>query len=201
MSADLIVDVHEPEHLKRMADKVLSLDYDFLIVGDEKAYAIERKTPEDLFKSVVDGRLWNQLKVLSELENVIPILVVEGNLWRLLGEKKITTNGLLSILAGIAAYKVSIVSISSEQMLIRFLKLLKHKAGKKTTYKIPTVKKKDRTLKEEKRDMWLAIQGVGQKTAEKLAEFTFKDVINDLKLIKDLVSEKVLKHIGEVLST
>jgi ERCC4-type nuclease len=51
---------------------------DFLIQGIEKNLVIERKTLSDFLGSMKDGRLWEQLKALSNAEGYAPFLIIEG---------------------------------------------------------------------------------------------------------------------------
>ncbi|MEM5854181.1 MAG: ERCC4 domain-containing protein, partial [Candidatus Aenigmatarchaeota archaeon] len=89
----IVVDLHEPDELKQIADEIKDLGFDYLITGSERTYIIERKTLVDLVGSIrsrdskVKDRLFEQLLRIKNIENEMraegkeayAILVVEGN--------------------------------------------------------------------------------------------------------------------------
>ena len=83
----VIVDEREkgsevPKYLKRLG---LHIVYQLLPVGDyliSPKCAVERKTAEDFVKSIYDGRLFEQLRKLTD-EYETAILLVEGDLYSL----------------------------------------------------------------------------------------------------------------------
>ena len=75
-----------PKIYEGLTEAGIHVDVRSLDVGDywiptlkEKDLLIERKTAFDLIRSVRDRRLWDQLRLLSNLEDVIPIVLLEGS--------------------------------------------------------------------------------------------------------------------------
>ncbi len=91
----ILADIYEPDELKQIADDVEDLGFDYLVVGVEKTYVIERKSIVDLLGSIrgksgqdkVKNRFVEQLRRIilvcedlrKEGNDAIPILIVEGN--------------------------------------------------------------------------------------------------------------------------
>jgi ERCC4-type nuclease len=168
----IIVDVHEPDDLKALADEVRELPVDYIVVGSERKYIIERKEVMDLWSSVKDGRLWRQLLYLEkakEEENYIPILLVEGYLTKLLKfATSMTPIKLMGLQLAFSSFGVSVVQVKEGWSKL-FLKFLNKKAGQKRRYSRPNIPKPvERSIVEERIDMLRAVSGVGDKTAEAL---------------------------------
>ncbi|MEM0350993.1 MAG: ERCC4 domain-containing protein [Archaeoglobaceae archaeon] len=77
----IIADMHEPEILKRVADKVEDLAFDYWILGKRCHYVLERKTFTDLINSLigkneckVKDRIFEQLERLKEFERSLRTL-------------------------------------------------------------------------------------------------------------------------------
>ena len=165
----LIADVHEPDVYKRGA-YVEDLSIDYVIDGEVRKYALERKTINDLWASVKDGRLWKQLETLKEMkeEGYIPMLVIVGKPWKLFRFHKISLTTWFAIQVSIASYGVGMIHLHKEEWFDKFLSYLKKRAGIKKRYRKPTIPKKGRTIEDERMDMLAAIDGIGYRTAEKL---------------------------------
>lgn len=172
----ILVDVHEPERIKKLADEVRELGVDVMIVGSHRKYAIERKTDLDLWNSTVDGRLWRQLVYLEKCreDGYIPLLLVEGNLMRLLKVVKgMTPIKFIGMQVALSSFGVTVVQVPKREYTEIFILYLEQKAGRPRSYERPNIPKpEDRTLEEERIDILRAIKGIGTKTAEALlAEF------------------------------
>jgi len=165
----LIADVHEPSGYKKGA-YVEDISIDYIIDGDVRKYALERKTINDLWASVKDGRLWKQLETLRELkdEGYIPMLVIVGKPWKLFKFHKVSLTTWFAIQVSIASYGVGIVHLQKEEWFEKFLSYLKKRAGMKKRYRKPSIPKKGRSLRDERMDMLVAVDGIGYRTAEKL---------------------------------
>ncbi|RLG69366.1 hypothetical protein DRN93_00270 [archaeon] len=167
----LIADVHEPSGYKKGA-YVEDISIDYIIDGDVRKYALERKTINDLWASVKDGRLWKQLETLRELkdEGYIPMLVIVGKPWKLFKFHKVSLTTWFAIQVSIASYGVGIIHLQKEEWFEKFLSYLKKRAGMKKRYRKPSIPKKGRSLRDERMDMLVAVDGIGYRTAEKLLD-------------------------------
>ena len=175
----IIADVHEPDRLKALADEVRPLPVDYIIVGSERKYMVERKEVMDLWKSVQDGRLWRQMVYMEEAresEGYIPILLVEGSLFKLFKfAKGMLPRNFMGIQLAFSSLGVTVVQLPS-RMVADFLIFLNEKADKKRTFARPNIPKPiERTLDEERIDVLRAIRGIGEKTAIELLQ-TFGSV-------------------------
>jgi len=141
-----------------------------VIDGEVRKYAIERKEINDLWQSVKDGRLWNQLSILSEMreQGYIPLLVIVGRPWKLFKFHKMSLTTWFAIQTSIAGFGVGLVILDKREWFSKFLKYLGKRAGEKKRYSRPTIPKKGRTIEEERMDMLAAVEGIGYKTAEKM---------------------------------
>lgn len=172
----ILVDVHEPEWVKRLAHEVREIHVDILVVGSERKYAVERKTATDFWDSVIDGRLWRQLTYMERLrdDGYIPILLIEGNMFKLLRlVKGMTPIKFIGMQVGLSSFGVTVVQVPNKEFTAIFIQYLDKKSGQKRSYDRPNIPKPaDRTLEEERIDILRAISGIGTKTAEVLlAEF------------------------------
>jgi ERCC4-type nuclease len=170
----IIADVHEPDRLKALADEVRSLPVDYIIVGSERKYMVERKEVMDLWKSVQDGRFWKQMAYMEEAresEGYIPILLIEGSLFKLFKfAEGMRPRNFMGIQVALSSFGVTVVQLPS-RMVPDFLIFLNEKADKKRTFARPNIPKPiERTLDEERIDVLRAIRGIGEKTAVELLQ-------------------------------
>lgn len=84
----LIIDSRETRHLIEKllevvpGSRVETLPYgDYLIEGSNQRFIIERKTVRDLFASLNDGRMWDQMKGIERFEGYKRVLLIEGSFW------------------------------------------------------------------------------------------------------------------------
>jgi len=203
----IIADVHEPERLRALADEVKELPVDYIIVGSERKYIVERKEVMDLWNSIKDGRLWRQMKYMEEAreEGYIPILLIEGSLGKLLKfARGMTPKKFMGIQLAFSSFGVTVVQLSPRFVPL-FLKFLDAKSGKKRRYYRPNIPKPiERTLFEERVDMLRAVKGIGEKTAEELLE-AFGNIVNvvnaDEKKLRQILKSKTdhfLKVLGRL---
>jgi ERCC4-type nuclease len=201
----IIADVHEPDRLKALADEVRPLPVDYIIVGSERKYMVERKEVMDLWKSVQDGRFWRQMAYMEEAresEGYIPILLIEGSLFKLFKfAKGMKPRNFMGIQLAFSSFGVTVVQLPS-RMVADFLIFLNEKADRKRTFARPSIPKPiERTLDEERIDVLRAIRGIGEKTAIELLQ-TFgsvKGVIDaEYPVLRAILSKKA-DHFMEVV--
>jgi ERCC4-type nuclease len=201
----IIADVHEPEKYRKIASKTENLEVvDFLVVGEFGKFAVERKTVDDLINSRNDGRLWKQLEALAKFheEGYISVLAVIGNWGKLFRMKRMTLNEFFGLHTAIAKYGVFLFNFYNEKFFLSYMRYLNDRVGrpsKRTALNVP--KPKERTIKEERRDMLAMINGVGIKTAEELLEEfkTIRGVVNaDREKLERILKSKT-DHFLEVI--
>jgi ERCC4-type nuclease len=200
----IIVDVHEPDSLKALADEVREMPVDFIIVGSERKYMVERKEVMDLWKSVQDGRLWRQLKYMEDArgEGYVPILLVEGSLGKLFRfAETMTPRKFMGLQLAFSSFGVSVVQLSPK-MVKSFIKFLNEKADRKRSFERPNIPKPiERSLDEERVDVLRAIRGIGEKTADELLR-RFTTVANAVNAPEEDLREilgKKASHFIEVV--
>jgi ERCC4-type nuclease len=182
----IIADVHEPDRLKALADEVRPLPVDYIIVGSERKYMVERKEVMDLWES----------------EGYIPILLIEGSLFKLFKfAKGMRPRNFMGIQVAFSSFGVTVVQLPS-RMVADFLIFLNEKADRKRTFARPSIPKPiERTLDEERIDVLRAIRGIGEKTAIELLQ-TFgsvKGVIDaEYPVLRAILSKKA-DHFMEVV--
>ena len=201
--AEIIGDIYEPKKYLKYVDRVEDLVIDYLVVGDARKFAIERKKIPDLKDSVKDGRLWRQLDVLKnyEKDGYIPILVIEGNLWWYRNKRIIGVREWIGYQIGIMLYDIPAIHIISKKDFVWLLERLREKAGKKTNRKRTVIKRRGRTILDERLDMLMQISGIGEVNAKKLIG-KFEDIGSiadaDLLDIMEAVGKDRAKHVIEV---
>lgn len=119
-----------PEILKNLGCKVEAKN---LEIGDyltEGNVCIERKTFQDFVSSIVDGRLFNQIRELKEKYEK-SIIVIEGNDYY----ANVSINAVYGAIASVAIdYAIPLVFLRNQAEVARFLFILakrEEKPGKK----------------------------------------------------------------------
>jgi ERCC4-type nuclease len=200
----IIVDVHEPGHLRALADEVRELPVDFVIVGSERKYMVERKEVMDLWKSVQDGRLWRQLRYMEDArgEGYVPILLIEGSLGKLFRfAETMTPKKFMGLQLAFSSFGVSVVQLSP-RMVKPFIRFLNEKADKRRRFERPNIPKPiERSLDEERVDVLRAVRGIGEKTADELLRrfTTVAGVVNASEGDLQKVLGKKASHLIEVV--
>lgn len=217
----IIADVSEPEELKKIADEVKDLGFDYWIIGKERQYYIERKELCDLVASLrgksghgkVKQRLFEQLeriKILADEANskgvdACAILIVEGNIFMRYRARfaRLTPAQWMGIQARIAEMGVGLIrtwNIDETKMVLQIL----NRRAKESVKEIPdlTFSKSLRDIKTEAVHVLMAISGIGQKKAVELIKWfgSVKNVLNaSERELAMVVGEKLARHIKEVV--
>ncbi|WP_423793069.1 DEAD/DEAH box helicase [Methanocaldococcus indicus] len=200
--AKIIVDVREKGIAKYLSDKV-DVEIKTLDVGDfvlSDRVVVERKTGEDFINSIIDKRLFNQLKELKRYEK--PILIIEGDYKKRLHENAIR-GAILSI---ILDYSIPIIFTKDLDETISYLVQIAEKEQIKEKRPILIrAGKKPMTLKERQEFIVQSLPEVGGALAKNLLKH-FKTVENvftakEEELIKvEGVGKERAKKIREVLT-
>lgn len=136
ISEEVILDVHEPEALKSylrmngISFKEESLSVGDLILGDKNL--AERKTLGDLLKSQKEGRLYYQVKALSESrqEGFKPMLIIEGQIPRFSDETKGLWKRIQSIKLSLLALGIPSIEVRNKTEFLELLKLFIGRVGR-----------------------------------------------------------------------
>ena len=181
--------------LKKLKDDGYIIKTEQLDVGDyiiSDKIAIERKTPEDFINSILDKRIFSQIKKLRENFSS-PLLVIEGE-EDIYSIRKIHPNAILGTLASITLnYHVPIIYTKNGIETANLIKVIinKEKLGKKDEYPI-RIEKKPLTTQEQQEYIVESFPGVGPNIA--------KSLLKKFKTIKSIVniSKEELKEIENI---
>lgn len=136
-----------------------------------KRIVVERKVSEDFLQSIVDGRLFRQIKEMKRYE--MPLIIIEGN-HIMNNERNIHPNAIRGAVASIAESSVPIIwtqtPLETAEMLLTLAK--REQLGKKSTLAIRTKKR--------------------MRSANEMQEF----LIAGLPNISTKIARKLLKHFG-----
>ncbi|MCW1296227.1 MAG: helix-hairpin-helix domain-containing protein [Candidatus Parvarchaeota archaeon] len=180
--------------------KKIKLDVGDFLVSEE--ICIERKTADDFVRSIIDGRLFQQIKNMVENFKK-PILLIEGN------PKDIGTISENSIWGAIVSvtldFNVPIFITKNQEesaKLISFLVKRERIKGKKILIR---GRKKAKNLREIQQQILCAIPGVGAEISKNLLEHfgSIERIINasEIELKKvDKIGDKKARQIRYILS-
>ncbi len=146
--------------------KLESLDVGDYIIGE---YIIERKTIIDFIRSIIDGRLSEQLEKLRDKNS---ILIIEGG-EDIFVESPVNPNYIRSILLDIVLnYKIPIIRTENFVDTANYLYLLMKRGGKPMNI---SIQKKQKTVEDIRLSILKQIPGIGDNLAKKLLD-RFKDL-------------------------
>jgi len=170
----IIIDSNEPAKYKAFVDKVDNLDIDFLVQGEAANFAVERKEFPDLKASLTgDERLWQQVSALRQLreQGYTPFVACIGSEWFFLEKQPIMSEAqYIGIQIGIARNCVNFIHFNTETAFHSFMMNLNERAGTAREYLRPTIHKPERTIEQERSDMYCAIKGIGRKKGDTLVK-------------------------------
>jgi len=170
----VISDYREKEVIDYLKKLDVTINERNLEVGDfvlSDDVAIERKTHSDFISSIIDGRVFEQVKLLKENFNK-PIIIVEGY-----SDRQINENALKAAIAS---------------LLIDFnVSLLNTKNPPDTAKTIYWIAKKEQ---EENRHMISFKVGKKPKGMKELQE----EIISSLPNISTIMSKRLLEHFGTI---
>lgn len=195
----IVIDAKEPKYIRNIADRIETLPIDAHVVGSFKTFYIERKEVKDLYASLRDGRLFQQLDFLRTAEGV-RLIVVVGDFGVLFKLFKMTMPMFFALQYIVAVNNIGLIHLKTNQQYILFLKYLDKKAGDNPRhYTAPD--KLPRNIDERLRVL-CGFSGVGVTRAEALLQ-AFKTLANvfaaDEEDLVKIVGEKRGKHIYQTM--
>jgi len=210
------------DKLNELIDKVDNIGVDFVIIGNERIYVIERKTLTDMINSIhgqsskAGGRFWKQLDrvklVAEQLGNeynvpAYPLVILEGSIFQRYKARyaKLRPAQWFGIQSEIAEKGVGLIRTWNRNETIIALERLKERSGKIKSKVLPmSIKKSLRNEKEEAMHMLYAVSGIGSKKAYWLIEKygSVKNIVNlSEERLKAELGKKVGAHFYEVVNT
>lgn len=193
------------EHLGGIRKRLWICDY--YIYGNPHIL-IERKTVNDLYQSMIDGRLWNQLKMMEIFPSyptvIFPAILVEGKYndanWRIKKRfKEWQFENLLNIIR--FKWQTAVIQSKDAKNTVSILKAIqyavkpKKKSGKR--FYITPIKKKDKSSVEIRIAILMTIEGVGENTAIKLLQ-KYGTIGNMLIASKTPGDDKILQRMDKL---
>lgn len=154
------------EELRKYAEiELANLDAGDYLVSSR--CSIERKSCEDFAKSIVDGRLFSQLKKLVELYE-LPILLIEGtDLYAILPREAI----IGAIAAAVSDFRIPVVRTKTHtETADLILAIAKREQGEHRGLPRIRVKPKFRDLSEIQEFLLAGLPGIDRKRARELLE-------------------------------
>lgn len=170
----VIADYRERELVENLKNLGVSVTETNLHVGDficSDGIAIERKTHSDFVSSIIDGRIFQQVKLLKENYEK-PIIIIEGY-----SDRKINENALKAAIASlITKFNVSLISTKNSLDTARMIFWL---------------------TKKEQEEEQLGIgfkHGKKPKSSKELQEF----IVSSIPGISTVLSKRLLKRFGTI---
>ena len=176
-----------------------SLSFDYLLAYEDKRVGVERKESPDFVQSIIDGRLWEQLYVMSTL-CPLSYLVIIGNISMALIERGFPRSAYLGALASATLKKspegfmghVSVIVLDTSYDFKEFLRLLCRKLTEEDV-RLPVKPTRKADLRALQVQTLATLPGVGEKYARRLLE-TFGSIYNvvnaDVKSLARVLGEK-----------
>jgi len=194
--------------LRALRELGAKLEVRNLIVGDYLAseeVGIERKTANDFLNTLTRRDLFLQL---FSLKSVYPkaLLVIEGDLNRVLKFRRIHPNSVYGALASIARSGITVLPTSNSECTARLIYLLAKQEqgeGKKPSIKIV---KKVETVSEKQLLLLSSLPSIGREKAEAILKVfgTPLKALNSYRAwarrVKG-IGEETVRKVGEVLNT
>jgi ERCC4-type nuclease len=194
----IIADEREPQKWRLLADQVEDILVDFIIVGEERSYVIERKTISDFWKSLMSGRLWSQLdrvvKVARQIDGYPTLLIVgdPGGFARKV--KKFNIRIYYGTIASIMERGIVVFQVRNLDQAQLLFYVLKKRSGKTPqSPRLPGKYRKSLLSEEEMaRAMLEGVRGIGEQKAKRLLE-----KYDSVKEIVNLPVEELIRALGK----
>jgi len=145
-----------------------------LEIGDyiiSNTVAIERKSVRDFIKSIIDGRLFNQLVFLADSYEK-PLLLLEGRPHELFSLTNMHKNAVIGVLTSIALnYRIPVLFSETERETAEFIYVIAKREQSANKNEISLRKgKPGLTLNEQQRYTVESLPMIGPKSARRLLE-------------------------------
>ncbi len=185
----VVIDYREkslPKYLQKIEDMGIPMKIGKLPAGDiliADRLLIERKDSYDLYRSVVDGRFFDQLKRLKDAAEC-SALCIEGSIATPIVKHwtKVPKEAVLGAMASaLTKFQVPIISLPSRYWTVDFI-IAADRVLSKKSIGIPKVcfKKKSASVREQALTIVQSFPGVGQKVSVRLLEkfHSIENIVN-----------------------
>jgi ERCC4-type nuclease len=154
-----------------------NVEFKQLEIGDYiiNETAIERKTITDLKKSIIDKRIFSQLKNLKQFEKYF--LIIEGNFLDLFNNQYLNSNAVRGLLLYLAREKVPLIYSFNETDTAKYIELISRRTK---TLNVSRPFKITSSLEDKIQFIIEGFPGIGPIRAKKL--------INKFKSIKNIIN-------------
>lgn len=199
------------DYLRKMGIKVL---INRMKIGDyiiSKDIVVERKTIDDLVNSLIDKRLFEQVRNMLKY-STRPLIIVEGNLSNIYKYRKITPHQILGLFSTLLLMGVNIVFVRNEEETAYFLYSLIKKINtdkEKREWISPTKighRKGGRSIWDAQVNLISSIPGISREMAIRILKYFgsprkfFKASSYEMKKVKG-IGDKRIRKIIEILDT
>ncbi len=194
--------------VKELARLRIKVEPAQLVVADyivSEDVAIERKTTEDFLQSLVDQRLFRQLKDLIQ-EYGSPLLIIEGE--KLYGLRAISPNAIRGALASIAVdFRMPILWTKTPVETARLLSIIARREQIERDKEISIKgEKAPLTISEQQEYLLSRLPGINRKLAERLLvhfgspEHVFAATVDELQEVHG-IGKKTAEKIRQILTS
>ena len=206
---EVVVDDRENAIAKKLSKKdEIRVDKTRLDVGDFVAsedVAIERKSTQDFSDSIVDNRLFDQLKDLTNNYHN-PVMIIEGE--ELYGKRNIPAKAIRSALISINMdYDVKTIRTNNEEDTTRYLTSLARREQEDEEKELQVRGKSSGKTEDQRKEFIIAgLPGVNTKLAQRLLKhfdkpqeifIADKEELTQIKGIGDKKAERIRKILTE----
>lgn len=149
---------------------------DFLLVAppEKRSILVERKTVDDFANSVKDGRIWDQSNLLKEAANLdghIPLLIIEGDLSRLVRYRSWRIQSILRVLDTlILDVGIPVLYTPDSEATILWIASKAKSLGRTNDKKIVRMRVEKKPMSLNERILYVAEGLVGPQLARRLLE-------------------------------
>lgn len=200
----VVSDYREKEVIKHLKDFGVLVNEMALEVGDficsDNRVVIEKKTHSDFVSSIIDGRIFDQVKTMKgNFER--PIIIVEGS-----SDRNITENALKGTIASLLVdYSIPIVSTKNPQDTAKTIYWIAKKEQEEKKYGISfKVGKKPKDTKQLMEEIIASLPGISNVMSKRLleqfgsVEKIFAASEDDLKKVRG-IGDKLAKRIKRII--
>ena len=175
------------------------LSFDYLLAHEDRRVGVERKESGDFVQSILDGRLWEQLYIMSTF-CPLSYLVVIGNVSVALIQRNFPRSAYLGALVSATLKRspegfmghVSVVTLDTSYDFKEFLRLVCRKLTEEEV-RLPVKPVRKADLKALQVQTLATLPGVGERYAQELLE-AFGNIYNvvnaDLRALSKILGEK-----------
>lgn len=203
--------------LRKLADEIVDMGVDYIVIGSEAIYVAERKTLSDMMGSIYGSggvgnpknRLFAQLERVKEVAygmeeetgiKAFPFFIAEGNVFNRYKARyaRMTPEQWFGIQTKLREMEVGLIRTVGLSETVRLLAYWKKRSGKPITkaYAVNVTNKSLRTFEDELFGMLMNIRGLGEVKAKKLLE-----KYGSMETLVSLPQEALVKELGEKVGT